>query len=153
VVLAFKIAANSDSEWSKLIARESNSPYSHVEGWLSGAQNKAFCFSSREIYGAGFKFLDLTDSSLWEIVPIDLTFDQISRTQAFCQGSDGKGYDGVGLIGYALKDPAIHDYSKVFCSEVWAEIAAKCWGKILPRDPWLISPGDLYTLVKENWKV
>lgn len=152
ISLAFKVAAKTGSPWSALIAKETGSPFSHVEGWLSGPQNNARCFSSREPHGAGFAQLDLTISGLWEIVPLSLTPDQEVLANGFCVGCDGKNYDGIGLIGYALSNPAIHDYSAIFCSETWAAIALKCWGKnIGGKDPWQISPGGLYQLAK-GWK-
>lgn len=148
ISLAFKIAAATGSKWSELIARESNSKYSHVEGWVRDPQNNARCFSSREPHGAGFQSIDLTTPGLWDIVPIKLTPEQETSAYGFCLGCDGKNYDGIGLIGYALQAPGLHDFSAIFCSEVWAAIATKCWGKTLPKQPWQISPGDLYTLAK-----
>ncbi len=151
ISLAFKVAAKTGSAWSELIAKETGSPYSHVEGWLSGAPNNAHCFSSREPHGAGFAQIDLTVSGLWDIVPVILTAEEEALANGFCLGCDGKNYDAIGLIGYALSNPDIHDYSAIFCSETWAAIAAKCWGKTLPKQPWQISPGQLYALAK-SWR-
>ena len=148
--LAFKIAAKSGSAWSEMIARESNSPYSHVEGWLSGPQNAAQCFSSREPKGAGYATIDLTQP-MWEIVPITLTHDQEQLTNGFCLGCNGKMYNGLGLVGFKADIPQMTDPHAIFCSQVWATVARSCWGKQLPVQPWMISPGQLYTLAKE-WK-
>ena len=147
--LAFKVAAIAGGPWSELISKVSKSPYCHVEGWLSGPINNARCFSSREPHGAGFQQIDLTTPGLWVITPeIPLTAQEEAAANGFCLGCDGKRYDMAGLAGYALQNPAIHDYSQVFCSETWAAIAQKCWAKPLPKDPWLISPGDLFELAK-----
>lgn len=147
--LAFKVAAASGSTWSALIAAASGSPYSHIEGWLSGPLSNAKCFSSREPHGAGFQQLDLGQPGLWVITaPLKLTADEETLALGFCLGCDGKNYNGIGLLGYALHNPAIHDYSQVFCSETWAAIAQHCWSKTLPKQPWQISPGDLYALAK-----
>jgi hypothetical protein len=148
ITLAFKIAAASDSQWSKLVAHASGSIYSHVEGWLDGPKTNARCFSSREPHGAGFEQIDLTTPGLWDFLPFPCTPDQEMSANGFCLGADGKLYDGVGLLGFKLADPAIHDYHALFCSETWAAIAQKCCGRPLPKVPWLISPGELYTLAK-----
>lgn len=147
--LAFKVAAAAGSPWSQLIAQVSKSPFSHVEGWLSGPANAARCFSSREPHGAGFDTIDLSQPGLWDITPpLKLTPEQETLACGYCLGCDGKNYDGVGLIGFALQDARIHDYASVFCSETWAAIAQHCWSKTLPKQPWQISPGDLCTLAK-----
>jgi hypothetical protein len=147
--LAFKIAAADHNPWSELVAKVSGSPYCHVEGWLSGPATNARCFSSREPHGAGFEQLDLTAPGRWVILPaLDLTPEQESLAWGYCLGCDGKNYDGVGLIGFALHDQKIHDYSSIFCSETWAAIAQHCWSKTLPVQPWQISPGMLCDLAK-----
>ncbi len=152
IQLAFKIAAKTGSAWSQLIARESGSIYSHVEGWLDGPQNNARCFSSREPHGAGFEQIDLTVPGLWDTIPFVCTPEQEALANGFCLGADGKMYDGVGLLGYGLANASIHDYHSLFCSETWAAIAQKCCRKTLPRAAWLISPGELFDLVKVDFK-
>src|SRR5579884_1948797 len=138
--LAFKIAALTDSEWSRLIAEASHSRYSHVEGWLDGAQNSALCFSSREPKGASFEIIDLT-APYWEIVgPLNLTAEQEARIAGFCAGANGKEYDGLGLIGYKF-GTGCHDDHDLFCSECWAAALKECAGWTLGgKDPWMISP-------------
>ena len=148
IQLAFKIAAATGELWSELIAKQSNSIYSHVEIWLSGPQNKALCFSSREPDGACFKTIDLSNSNLWTICSFITTRDQEININGFCLGTNGKWYDGIGLIGYKTANPTLHDPHAVFCSEVVAEIAKYCVGRILSKEPWLISPGELFTLNK-----
>ena len=144
--LAFKIAAETDSEWSKLIAKASNSPYSHVEGWLSGDKNKALCFSSREPIGAGFQEIDLTQKC-WDIIEFKLSTQEEFAIVCFCWGANGKEYDLLGLLGYK-QGTGWHDDHDVFCSEFWAACLTQCIGLPLPKEPWMTSPGDLYTLVK-----
>jgi hypothetical protein len=147
--LAFRLAASTGNPFSELISKVTGSPYSHVEGWLSGPQNNAKCFSSREPHGAGFQQIDLTVPGRWEITePMALTGDQEALACGYCLGCDGKNYDGVGLVGFAVHNPAIHDYSSIFCSETWAAIAQHCWSKTLPVQPWQISPGLLFELAK-----
>src|SRR5579862_8583397 len=143
IQLAFKIASKTGSVWSELIARESGSVYSHVEGWLSGPQSTAYCFSSREPVGASFETIDLTTPE-WEIVPVlGLTPQQEDLTLGYCLGCDGKKYNGLGLIGFKAGIPQLTDPHEIFCSQTWADIARKCWGKSLPNKPWMISPGQL----------
>lgn len=152
IQLAFKIAAKTGSAWSELIARESGSIYSHVEMWIGGPQSNATCFSSREPHGAGFEQIDLT-TDLWHLVPVVCTPDQELKIEGFCLGTDGKIYDGVGLLGYQFKQPALHDYHAVFCSEVCAAALQKCAAKTLPGVPWLISPGELCKLAEAGFPV
>jgi hypothetical protein len=78
-----------------------------------------------------------------------LVGDQEALACGYCLGADGKNYDGLGLVGFAVHNPAIHDYSMIFCSETIAAIAQHCWSKILPAQPWQISPGMLVELAKE----
>ncbi len=150
ISLAFKNAAKSGSKWSQLIARESGSPYSHVEFWLSGDVNKAYCFSSREPLGASYGIIDLTEV-FWEIVPLKLSEIEEARVVAYCDGACGKWYNGIGLLGYRLHDEAINDGHNVFCSQVVFDALSKCTSLIdlntETRKAWMISPGDLYKLV------
>lgn len=144
IQLAFKIAAKTGSKWSEMIAKASNSPYSHVEMWLDGVSSAARCFSSREPVGAAFMVLDLTTPE-WEITPYSvLGRDEV--IQAFCNGANGKSYDMAGLLGYKLGN-GLHDDHDVFCSEVVSECLQECAGLVLPKAPWMTSPGDLYNLV------
>jgi hypothetical protein len=142
VHLAFVVAAIANDEISTMIARASKSPYSHVECWLSGPQNDATCFSSRGPHGAAFLQIDLT-SAKYEIVAVDWDYD---LAHAVAIGANGKDYDFEGLLGYKLGN-GLHDDDNVFCSEVVSIIGRESGKLILPRDPWLISPGDLHALV------
>ena len=148
IQLAFVVAAKTGSPWSEMIAKASGSPYSHVELWLSGPQNAARCFSSREPIGASFMTRDLTTPE-WEIVQYPpANSPGVPQTiEAFCQGSNGKSYDMAGLLGYKL-GTGMHDDHDVFCSEVVSECLADCAGLKLEKEPWMTSPGDLYKLVK-----
>lgn len=150
IQFAFKVAhllpPGIERNWSMLVATASGSIYSHVEIWLNGDRNKAYCFSSREPHGAGFQEIDLTTPE-WEIVPIRATPDQQLYVWGYCLGADGKGYDGVGLLGFG-KIPAIHDYKALHCSETGANIMSKCLNKTLPKLAWMMAPGDLCTFVK-----
>ena len=149
--LAFVIAGKTGSSWSELIAKASGSIYSHVELWLDGPQNAARCFSSREPKGASFMVRDLTGPA-WEIaaLPTSLyhgTPEEDRVIEAFCQGENGKDYDMAGLLGYKLGN-GLHDDADVFCSEVVSAILRFCISLTLPRDPWMVSPGDLHAVIK-----
>lgn len=149
IQLAFKIAAATGDPWSIAIAKASGSPYSHVEGWLDGPITRARCFSSREPHGAGFEVIDLSNAALWAIVPFACTPAEEAAANGFCLGADGKLYDGLGLIGFKLANPKIHDYHALFCSETWAAIAQKCCGRDMGGVvPWLVSPGMLFAAAK-----
>ncbi len=140
IKLAFVIAEKA-SDWSKMIAKASNSPYSHVELWLDGPQNQARCFSSREPIGASFMIRDLSTAE-WEIVVPNLIISS-TQAQAFCLGANGKDYDMIGLLGYRL-GTGLHDNHDVFCSEVVGEALMASSDFKLLKDPWMTSPGDLY---------
>ena len=147
---AFKIASKTGDPWSNLVARASGYIYSHIAVWLNGERNAAYCFSSREPHGAGFQTIDIT-SDMWDVLPLNCTSEQEKIIWGFCLGADGKMYDGIGLLGFG-KEPAIHDYHALHCSETGSAIAQKCCGKTLPKDPWMISPGELYELLKRDFK-
>jgi len=145
IYLAFRIAVKTNSEVSQLIAAASGSPYSHVEGWLRDDRNRAYCFSSREPYGCSFKVIDLTTPE-WVTLPLTLTAEQEARIQGFCEGASGKAYDFPGIAGYET-GTGLHNDSDLFCSECWATALKRCAGWTLDgKDPWMISPGGLYTL-------
>ena len=148
IQLAFVIAAKTGSAWSEMIGKASGSPYSHVELWLYGSQSKARCFSSREPAGALFMYRDLTTPE-WEIVGhpgCEIDSEMGEEIVAFCNGANGKAYDMAGLLGYKL-GTGLHDDHDVFCSEVVSSCLQQCARLVLPKDPWMISPGDLYKLV------
>lgn len=149
IALAFKIAAQTSSEWSKLIAAATHSPYSHVELWVGGERGAALCWSSREFDGVALVVLDLEQPE-WEIVEIGAAAGREAFMAAFiagfCAGANGKSYDTLGLLGYKTGSGQ-HDDHDVFCSEFCASALAACGALTLPRAPWLISPGDLYGIV------
>lgn len=149
--LAFKIAAATGDRWSMLIAKESGSPYSHVEVWLDGPSDKAHCFSSREPAGASYTVLDLTNPQLWNVIDVDLSPEQEAAARGYCAGADGKLYDGVGLLGYRFANPRIHDPHAVFCSEAGAAMCQVAGKDLGGKQPWQFSPGDLCALAKSGF--
>ena len=151
IQLAFVVAAKTGSIFSQMIAKASHSQFSHVELWCDGPRNAARCFSSREPGGAAWMIRDLTTPE-WEIVPIPRAFydgTQDRIVEAFCWGADGKDYDMLGLIGYKLGN-GLHDDDDVFCSEVVSACLSISLGIKLPKNPWIMSPGDLYALMTQN---
>src|SRR5579863_7530461 len=142
---AFKYASG-QGLYSYLISKRTKSPFSHVEVWLSGPQDKAICFSSRPGEGCGFKLIDLSDAKVWKIVNLPPVNEEL--WVGFCHGSNGKGYDYLGILGYDTGHGE-HKERDRFCSEWGTEVGQVCsgWWKGVKR--WLVSPGDLYTLVTE----
>lgn len=153
IAFAFKIAAATGSQWSEMISRVTGSPYSHVELWLDGPINNARCFSSREPHGAGFEQIDLSDARLWNVITLNCTPIQETSANGFCLRTDGKIYDGLGLVPFVFKKgPELHDYHAVFCSEVCAAVASKCANKDLGGlFPWQVSPGMLYDMAVRDF--
>ena len=153
VQLAFVVASEAGSVWSDLIAKTSNSPYSHVELWLDGPQNAARCFSSREPLGASFMVRDLATPE-WEIVHLPPTLYHGSQLEdcmieAYCQGANGKEYDLLGLAGIGTGTGA-HSDADVFCSEFVSGCLKFCLGIMLSKVPWMESPGMLYSDIKDT---
>lgn len=146
--LAFKIAARAAELdngpgriFSLAIAEKTGSPFSHVEFWIDGPLTQARCFSSREPLGSGWAILDLSDKSLWTIVPLPDWSDQDRlKVEYFCRGSEGRDYDKSGIIGIDL-DTGWHDNSDRFCSEQCMDIGQRClgWRTDIPR--WMVAPG------------
>ena len=153
IALAFKkSAAEPHNIFGQAISAKTGSIYCHVECWISGPQNAALCFSSREPHGAGWATIDLTDAAMWDIVPLDLTPEQEIAIHGFCCGCDGKRYDALGIVGIAV-GADLHDYSQVFCSEVCASMLKQCAGKDLGgKHAWQIWPGELYEMATtQRW--
>ncbi len=147
IALAFKRAATQGT-WSKIIAWRSKSPYSHVEGWISGEAQRAQCFSSREGSGTSFIMLDLTEPKVWDIIYVK--DPSAERTLGFCLGMENRSYDYIGLLGFD-RHKDWHEPKAVFCSEVWTEWGQKCLGLWPETHRWLVSPGMLWDmLLKET---
>jgi len=137
--LAFKIAAKAGGPISKGIAAVTHGPYSHVELWLGGPQQFALCYSSREPVGTGFANIDLTDGSLWRVIPVTISLQLESPLMWFCMGSQGRPYNFKGIEGIAL-DTDQHNESERFCSEACFEAlqAVTGWWPRIKR--WHVAP-------------
>jgi hypothetical protein len=138
--LAFKVAAKAGGLIAEGIAKVTGGEYSHVEIWLDGAQGAAWCFSSREPVGTGFRTLDLSDPELWRIVPLDLTPQQEERLLWFCMGADGRPYNLLGILGIAT-DTSCHEKGAWFCSETAYRALQAVTGRWKNGpDPWHVAP-------------
>ena len=117
--------------------------YSHVEFWLKGEIGEATCFSSREPLGSSFSVIDLSNPAEWTIVEIG-PFDDLTMVEAewFCKGTEGRLYDGVGIVGIGTGQARVHDPYARFCSETCAEIGQKVFNlKVLEGlNAWQIAP-------------
>ena len=143
--LAFKNASAADSRWSEIIAKLTRGPYSHVEMWLSGPQDKADCFSSREGSGCGYAVPDLTDEKLWKILDVQAPVG--IWIAGFCDGSNGKPYDYLDLLD-ALTGRGRENFSiGRFCSGVTTEALQKGYGLLSAEHFWQVSPVKLYNLL------
>lgn len=156
LALAFKIAEKAGGLFSSQIQFVTGSKFSHVELWLSGPQDKAMCYSSREPYGTAFQTVDLSDSKLWEIVHLESTPEQENRVLWFCRGDAGRSYDALGILGIGSGLGA-HDEQDRFCSEAIFYILQQVFGFHPEIERWMVAPGwptadgkrfGLYELVK-----
>lgn len=145
LALAFKNAMESDSFWSKTIAKLTHGPYSHVECWVGGPIEAAICYSSRELEGTGFKTIDLSSTGLWAILPIQTTPARDAEILWFCQGSAGREYDYVSLLGIETGSGA-HNTAARVCSEECLNVLQKVLGLFPGVQPWRISPNELALL-------
>lgn len=146
IALAFKVAAESNSLFSKLIAWKTGGKYSHVEGWLSGPIEHAFCFSSREPKGTGYATIDLSNPKLWDIVPLQLTDVEEKLVLVFCSGTDQKDYDWLGILGFVWPWGEHDDHDR-FCSEYWTECLQKALGWLPGLKAWMTDPSELRDVV------
>jgi hypothetical protein len=152
IAYAFKNASKSGSLWSKLIAWKTGGPYSHVELWISGPLEKAFCFSSREGSGCSFKEIDLTSPvGLWTIVPLPMDEGAAQRAFGYAAGLDAAKvrYDYLGILGIGTGHGEHNDRDR-FCSEVCVEALQLCAGWWRDEKRWLISPSALYKMATEH---
>jgi len=147
--LAFKVASATDSKWSKLIAQLTHGKYSHVEMWLTGPQNAAVCFSSREGSGCGYATIDLTVSGLWDFIEPPQTEAGVQLLAGFCAGSDGKPYDYTDLLDALLGHGKQDCGFARFCSGVTTEALQKCFGLLPGIQYWTVSPVKLYELLSK----
>lgn len=149
----FKDADLAGGFFSRAIKWKTKGRFSHVELWLSGPANKAYCFSSREGEGASLKYIDTTAvPGLWTPVALlGITREQEVLMHGFALAMDAAKvrYDYLGILGIGTGQGE-HDDRDRFCSEVCAEIAQKCahWWPDIKR--WLTSPTDLFRLATER---
>lgn len=148
VALAFKDADRAGGFFSKAIKWKTGGTYSHVELALSGDFENALCFSSREPEGTSFTHINLTDSNLWTIVPLNLNLFQEYEIQIFCQGTGHKRYDFLGILGFVWPWGEHDDYDR-FCSEFCCEALQKILGWFPGIKPWMVSPIQLYNMVQD----
>lgn len=143
--LAFKTPKDGNF-FSKAICWKTNGLFCHVELMLAGPLDDALCFSSREPHGTGFTHIDLTNSTVWDVVVLPVTSAQEAQLLAFANGCGTKEYDWMGILGFILPWGE-HDDKDRFCSEVCTEALQKVLGYFPGVKPWMTSPWDLYKLV------
>lgn len=152
IQLAFKDAEKDGNFFSKMIAEKTKGKFCHVELWISGPQNHALCYSSREPTGTGFEFIDLTVTGLWAIEPTPVQMDE-SLAYWFCEGSSGRPYDMTAILGIGLGIQQ-HWGTARFCSDEVFNVLQKVGGFQQGINPWDVIPSgsvsgrySLYDLV------
>lgn len=136
--IAFKVAQN--SFFSQAISKITGGKYSHVELWLSGPQDKALCYSSREPSGTDFATLDLTDPTLWTVLAIPTTPEQDNNLLWYCKGSRGRPYDFQDILGQALKNHHFNIGFARVCSEEVSTVLQNVLNILTQYNPGMISP-------------
>lgn len=130
---AFKIAAEAARRenglgkiFSEGIAEVTGGKFSHVEIWYDGPQNNAWCFTAREPDGTGFRQIDLSDATLWEIVDIPYLLDypdDLSQADtdvadyAWMQGRAGRAYGFASILDIELGKPLVTLPGADICSQ------------------------------------
>lgn len=148
IALAFKDGKAAGGFFSRAIVWKTGGPYSHVELVLSGELENAECFSSREPSGTGFTRLNLTDSTLWTVVPLNVSANDAENLHIFCEGCGQKEYDWLGILGFVLPWGEHDDHDR-FCSEFCTEALQKVLGMFPGVKAWETSPYALYELVTD----
>lgn len=142
--LAFKRA----SGWyGRAIHEVTGGEFGHVELWLSGPQDKALCYSSRETAppggatGSSLATLDLTDPKVWQIVPLPMQ-SIVSEEELlwFCKGSTGRPYDYIGIAGIGTDLSKLHIGYARFCSDECCNALQQCFGLWPGINPSLVAP-------------
>src|SRR5208337_632743 len=94
LAFAFKVAQRAtelasnplEAAFSLAIARFTGGKFSHVECWFEGPITAARCYSAREPHGTSIETIDLSDTSLWELISVATTRDEDLLVKGFCLG-------------------------------------------------------------------
>ena len=126
------------------IARFTEGRFCHVEAWIRGPITAAVCFSSRQPHGTYFETIDLSDTSLWEIVTVSTTDMEDAEVMGFCIGCSGRKYDTYGILGIGLVS-TLHDPFDRICSEVCYQIPSDVLHRPFPPgiERWQVAPSGI----------
>lgn len=156
-----KFALLAAALFSDGIASVTGGKFSHVEIWYDGPQSSAWCFAAREPDGTGFRRIDLSDATLWEIVDIPGTPENWGDDSdyAWMQGRAGRAYGFASILDIELGKPLVTLPGADICSQCAFEFLQDRrdkWsgyvhtGMIAPSGDRLLSKGvfGLYDLLK-----
>ncbi len=139
--------------WDKTISWFTKSEYSHVEIRFSDGM----CFSSASLeYGVRFRYIDVNDC--WDIIELpNVSEEKEEMVKNWCMDQIGRNYDWFGIFGYIYGyvfgwshgcKNCLSDENCWYCSEICAYPLIAYGILNLPTN--LITPGELYSFIKEN---
>jgi len=147
LAFAFKVAQRAaelasnplEAAFSLAIARFTGGKFSHVECWFEGPITAARCYSAREPHGTSIETIDLSDTSLWELISVATTRDEDLLVKGFCLGACGRPYDAAGILGIG-SNLNIHIPWDRFCSEANFEVPHTLFGFRPTIEPRKVAP-------------
>lgn len=141
IALAFK---HGTGWYSQGIYLRTGGQFSHVELVFNPEDgfDKALCYSSREPDGTSFQTLDLTDKTLWTVVPLTNITDPHLMEQCmwYCKGSADRAYDWAGICGIGIDKTNMHWSEARFCSEEVLIVLQEVFGMFPGLAPWRVAP-------------
>ena len=135
----FKVLKSRLGDW--LTRKVTKGIYSHCELALLQEYGQYLCYSSSIRDGGVRQKLMPLPAEKWDLIPLNLSNEQIHQVDAFFIRNRGKKYDWLGAIGVVLKFN--QDKNKYFCSEFCAEALGL-------SEPWRFSPNDLSAILKRD---
>jgi hypothetical protein len=101
-----------------IVAHWTRGPYSHCE--LLFSDGMAFSSSPRD-GGTRFKQIEFKPHH-WDLYPLSVDGEKEAAIRLWCEGQLGKKYDWLGIFGFVVKNSAIQDPKKWYCSEICANV-------------------------------
>lgn len=137
---------------NRLVRLVTRSRYSHVEMvFADQADGACYCFSadSRHAKATRFQWMPLPKDH-WDVVSIPCTDAQFGVMWAFARDEKNTPYDWLGVLRFVL--PCFKQHPEAwFCSEVCATALQRADVMAQDLDPWRVSPGKLYQIVR-GWE-
>lgn len=121
--------------------------YSHVELLFSDGVSFS-CVANEGASAFGVRKRVTAYDDTWTLVDVDVTPIQEELARAFCEGSIGKPYDVISLLGYVFKGGKVFPHAYI-CSE-WVQDVLHFLNLWLPHKGEFNSPSKLYQIVSKE---